>query len=359
MIHFKRKTEAGRQEELNTFNQKDEFIVDQNSMYEQCNGYSIAEVSTDVEGSELVGVVDALREGTTTAIERTIEVSSTVDANQASHPAREFANDPIERTEVITLFEFQRGRVRRPIADVVLKPGRSLVVGRSRKCAVVLSGDRAASSRHSKLEFKKNGLRINDLHSTNGTFVNGKRVKQSKLKHGDKIRIGSCVFITKVLRSSKVIGDDSHNQDVRVRDKPTPQVPCRDKVWRLTCKFRSGKIVRRIVLKDGQKVSFGSSFAADCKIDDSRMQDLHFNLRLNGPIAYVENLSQRGATYFNGSLVHGEQVVRNGKISTGGSQFEIEVSGNESAKPSEICRNDSVERQMPNQKSSADTVEGC
>lgn len=37
-------------------------------------------------------------------------------------------------------------------------------------------------------------ITIRDLDSTNGTYVNGKSVKQQKIKHGDSIRIGTYLY---------------------------------------------------------------------------------------------------------------------------------------------------------------------
>lgn len=33
-------------------------------------------------------------------------------------------------------------------------------------------------------------LEVEDLDSTNGTFVNGERVKRARLAHGDRVRVG-------------------------------------------------------------------------------------------------------------------------------------------------------------------------
>jgi pSer/pThr/pTyr-binding forkhead associated (FHA) protein len=39
------------------------------------------------------------------------------------------------------------------------------------------------------------GLEVLDLSSTNGTFVNGRRVRRSALVHGDRLRVGRVELI--------------------------------------------------------------------------------------------------------------------------------------------------------------------
>ena len=40
-----------------------------------------------------------------------------------------------------------------------------------------------------------NELRVEDLGSTNGTFVNGEKVVQTTLKNGDKVTVGRVEFV--------------------------------------------------------------------------------------------------------------------------------------------------------------------
>lgn len=57
--------------------------------------------------------------------------------------------------------------------------------------------DNAASSRHADIYYDQatNTATIRDLESTNGTFVNGKRInKPQTLQHEDQIRIGHCLI---------------------------------------------------------------------------------------------------------------------------------------------------------------------
>jgi Protein of unknown function (DUF3662)/FHA domain len=68
--------------------------------------------------------------------------------------------------------------------------GRTVVLGRSRDCDIQLA-DANVSRRHAELRQEGASYWIIDLGSTNGTEVNGKRVKRAKLSDGDTIVLGS------------------------------------------------------------------------------------------------------------------------------------------------------------------------
>lgn len=70
---------------------------------------------------------------------------------------------------------------------------KDLTIGRGADSAVVLP-DNAISIHHSRIFKKADAYFIEDLGSSNGTFVNGIRIKKQQLKDGDKIRIGTSVF---------------------------------------------------------------------------------------------------------------------------------------------------------------------
>jgi pSer/pThr/pTyr-binding forkhead associated (FHA) protein len=65
-----------------------------------------------------------------------------------------------------------------------------IVIGRSRDCDIQLA-DANVSRRHAELRQEGASYWIVDLGSTNGTEVNGKRIKRAKLRDGDKIMLGS------------------------------------------------------------------------------------------------------------------------------------------------------------------------
>src|SRR5215207_1488492 len=68
-------------------------------------------------------------------------------------------------------------------------------MGRSSGSTIVLKSDDYASGRHAQLTRHGGLLYVEDLGSTNGTFVNGRKtVGATPLRNGDTVRIGSTVF---------------------------------------------------------------------------------------------------------------------------------------------------------------------
>ncbi len=68
----------------------------------------------------------------------------------------------------------------------------SFLVGRSPKGHLVLDphADRYVSRVHCLIDIRPPRILLNDLGSTNGTFVNGRRVSRSEVRDGDEIRVG-------------------------------------------------------------------------------------------------------------------------------------------------------------------------
>ena len=68
-------------------------------------------------------------------------------------------------------------------------------IGRSSASDVVLKSDDYASGSHAQLTHHGGLLYVEDLGSTNGTFVNGRKtVGATPLRHGDSVRVGSTTF---------------------------------------------------------------------------------------------------------------------------------------------------------------------
>ena len=66
-----------------------------------------------------------------------------------------------------------------------------LTIGRAEQNDIALDGDEFASARHVRIEPRRDGVWVQDLGSTNGTYVNAIRIdRPRKLVHGDVVHVG-------------------------------------------------------------------------------------------------------------------------------------------------------------------------
>ncbi|MDR1979100.1 MAG: FHA domain-containing protein [Synergistaceae bacterium] len=104
---------------------------------------------------------------------------------EESLPEPEAASDrTIYAPAVLTLSRLSDGRAI-PVAD-------GDVLGRSGDALVFFEDSRTVSRRHARMEFRGGTWRIEDLQSTNGTWVNGKRLEPGQpcpLKAGDVVAL--------------------------------------------------------------------------------------------------------------------------------------------------------------------------
>jgi hypothetical protein len=66
----------------------------------------------------------------------------------------------------------------------------ALVIGRAPECSIVLS-DTNVSRRHAQVALHDGSVVVTDLGSTNGTFLNGRRVTRATVRPGDELMIGT------------------------------------------------------------------------------------------------------------------------------------------------------------------------
>jgi pSer/pThr/pTyr-binding forkhead associated (FHA) protein len=86
-----------------------------------------------------------------------------------------------------------------------------MTIGRLTDCDIFLD-DNMVSANHAKIEMKEGDRKkgvfdyfIQDLGSTNQTFVNNEAITRKRLEHNDKIRIGRHLF--KFIDEAAALGD--------------------------------------------------------------------------------------------------------------------------------------------------------
>jgi S-DNA-T family DNA segregation ATPase FtsK/SpoIIIE len=77
---------------------------------------------------------------------------------------------------------------RRHFEKLLVEPGTKLFIGRGEDCDISF-GNKFVSSRHAELNVNSKEVTIRDLHSANGTFVDGIRIEKTDLKPGNVIYI--------------------------------------------------------------------------------------------------------------------------------------------------------------------------
>jgi putative nucleotidyltransferase with HDIG domain len=76
---------------------------------------------------------------------------------------------------------------------VPLTSGQIVTAGRTPDCELQLD-DPAVSRRHCTIAYTGEGLRVRDLDSVNGTFLNGQQVREATAHVGDRIRLGATLI---------------------------------------------------------------------------------------------------------------------------------------------------------------------
>jgi len=84
--------------------------------------------------------------------------------------------------------------------DILVGPNQGLrfdvtmngaTIGRKQNNSIVLN-EETVSGNHARINYNNGSFVMEDLGSSNGTFINGKQIKQCQLKHGDVFKFGKC-----------------------------------------------------------------------------------------------------------------------------------------------------------------------
>ncbi len=161
-----------------------------------------------------------------------------------------------------------------------LRPNREIVIGRSSELDMVLVED-MVSRKHAKIHTESTAVSIEDLGSTNGTFVNGEKIRTVELKDGDRILIGTSIIKLVVLNGEAVKNNLSETEarskmQVEANQRPPSrsmsgsidEIPLPDLIQLLSTSRKSGQLVLRTDHGTG-RIFFRKGQIYFAKIDDS------------------------------------------------------------------------------------------
>lgn len=145
-----------------------------------------------------------------------------------------------------------------------LRPNREIIIGRSSDLDMVLVED-MVSRKHAKITTNDKTITIADFGSTNGTFVNGEKIRSIELKDGDRILIGTSIIklvalsgevsasnISETEARSKMQVEATRRPPSRTMSGSIEEIPLPDLIQLLSTSRKSGLLVLRSDLGTGR-----------------------------------------------------------------------------------------------------------
>jgi hypothetical protein len=148
-----------------------------------------------------------------------------------------------------------------------------IFIGRSSELDMVLVED-MVSRRHAKITVTDGQIFIQDLGSTNGTFVNGEKVKRARLQEGDRVLVGTSIIkmvasetapdVEEARAQMEGVAAGKRTSQVRTMTGSIAEVPLPDLLQLFSASKKSGVLVIRTdtdvgkVYLDGGRVVFAT-----------------------------------------------------------------------------------------------------
>ena len=177
-------------------------------------------------------------------------------------------------------------------------PDQPLVIGRSRKCGLRLDGS-AVSSEHARIGVEGTKCWVEDLGSTNGTFVGGDRVSGRRMLEADEaIKVGSEFVVLPILSASDIAKLSAWTTDTKPTANTSQVYPC-------ILSTSEQVQPQRFVMGQKGLLRVGRDPANDIWISPSHISRKHLEIEWSSP----ENVSVMDFSS-NGSYLWGERLPR-------------------------------------------------
>ncbi len=79
------------------------------------------------------------------------------------------------------------------LANKIYPLSESMIIGRSSSCDITIASAHL-SRQHARLSVRDSHLFVQDLDSANGTFLNGQKVQEARVRKGDELRFDALAF---------------------------------------------------------------------------------------------------------------------------------------------------------------------
>ena len=158
-------------------------------------------------------------------------------------------------------------------------PNRKIItVGRSSSCHIIIDNPNVSSS-HARFIVEGTSVTLEDTNSTNGTFVNGERIKSKSVTKSDKIS-----FSKKYLFSWNDL-----DPFIKIASGEIPA--------------RQEERLKTRIAKEKNIISIGRTSDNDLVINNIKVSRKHARIEKKGEDWFLEDLDSSNGTFINGKRI--------------------------------------------------------
>lgn len=197
---------------------------------------------------------------------------------------------------------------RQTAAPIPIPEDGALSVGREPPNELPLY-DGSVSREHALLEADPDRCTVRDLESANGTFVNGKRITNRRLRRGDRVRFGPRLEFLYL----------------EEREPPAWRERVRSLV-RHALVSRDPEAEKKKVVIGGHGVIVGRSAQATLRLRLSQISEVHARLENRSGLPWVVDVRSRNGTFVNGEPVKAQRLHAGDEVAFADQPFDVELS---------------------------------
>lgn len=184
----------------------------------------------------------------------------------------------------------------------------AVIIGRAAISDIILS-DNMVSRSHARLDCSQAGCRITDLHSSNGTYLNGIRVEKAVLQPGDLLTVGTSQFRydveALVEESGLTMIESDADLDLTIDREVLPMKLNETRLPHLV--IMTNEKTWEVPLRDQDTITIGRSDENDIVLEGTKVSRRHAEIRRKGNLLILRDLKSTNGTWVEEERI--EEIV--------------------------------------------------